>query len=189
MTLPKPGLARSILSAILLLACLASATFALAGNADTPFSRFRAEAMRGDADAQVSLGALYYEGAGGAPQDNKLAAYWYRQAAGQGHPNGQLFLGAMYEQGKGVPHSQVIAYALYNLSTSAFDYPLAGEFRAHVAQQMSVTQIEAGQALTKKLAIPGHFHEELDRAQRAVNPGPRRPAPAQPDTPRDWIRL
>ena len=62
----------------------------------------RAAAELGDADAQLKLGAIYFNGDGVA-QDHQQAVAWYRKAAGQGLADAQFFLGAMYRFGIGVP--------------------------------------------------------------------------------------
>jgi uncharacterized protein len=42
----------------------------------------------------------------GMPQDPRLAAYWYWQAADQGHPEAQLNLARLYASGNGVKRDQ-----------------------------------------------------------------------------------
>ena len=59
-------------------------------------------AEEGDADAQFSLGYMYYEGEG-VSQDNKEAVKWWRLSAEQGDADAQFNLGVMYDQGEGVP--------------------------------------------------------------------------------------
>jgi TPR repeat protein len=54
------------------------------------------KAEAGDAQAQYSLGAMYYEGRGVA-QDYKEAAKWFARAAEQGYAEAQRQLGFMYE--------------------------------------------------------------------------------------------
>ena len=56
-------------------------------------------AEQGNADAQMLLAQLYYNGYG-VPEDNKTAVKWYRLSAEQGYANSQYSLGLMYvEQG------------------------------------------------------------------------------------------
>jgi TPR repeat protein len=59
-------------------------------------------AAQGDADAEFSLGAMYYMGYG-KPQDFNLAHLWYSKAAEQGQPRALFQLGNLYWEGKGVP--------------------------------------------------------------------------------------
>jgi TPR repeat protein len=42
----------------------------------------------------------------GMPQDSKLAAYWYWQAAENGHPDAQFNLGRLYSSGNGVKRDE-----------------------------------------------------------------------------------
>ncbi len=63
---------------------------------------FRPLAQRGNAEAQINLGMMYYRGQG-VPQDYKEAVKWYQLAAKRGNPYAQLNLGMMYENGQGVP--------------------------------------------------------------------------------------
>ena len=63
---------------------------------------YRKAAEQGDANAQNSLGVMYYKGEG-VPRDHQEAVKWYRKAAEQGHAGAQFNLGLMYHQGEGVP--------------------------------------------------------------------------------------
>jgi uncharacterized protein len=65
------------------------------------FKRARKDAERGDLDAALALGMMYYAGAG-TPQNYDEALKWYRRAAEQGNPVAQNSLGVMYLQGHGV---------------------------------------------------------------------------------------
>ena len=59
-------------------------------------------AEQGNAKAQKSLGDMYLDGHGVAPDDVE-AVKWYRMAADQGYAEAQLKLGTMYYRGQGVP--------------------------------------------------------------------------------------
>ena len=58
------------------------------------FSKLPAS-IRGNADAQVTLGVMYYAGED-VPQDYKKALKWFQKAANQGDDNAQYHLGLMY---------------------------------------------------------------------------------------------
>lgn len=62
----------------------------------------RKKAEAGDANAQYSLAACYYNGEG-VPQDYTEAVKWYRKAAKQGIADAQLKLGLCYDGGDGTP--------------------------------------------------------------------------------------
>jgi len=61
-----------------------------------------AQAERGVADAQFSLGLKFANGKGPA-HDYARAAHWYRKAAEQSHALAQFNLGVMYAEGQGMP--------------------------------------------------------------------------------------
>ncbi|MEQ1750464.1 MAG: tetratricopeptide repeat protein [Prosthecobacter sp.] len=64
-------------------------------------AEIRANAEKGDAKAQNSLGLRYDEG-NGVTQDAGEAATWYRKAAEQGYADAQFNLGLCYASGAGV---------------------------------------------------------------------------------------
>lgn len=125
---------------------------------------FRKAANQGDAAAQYGLGKMFYNGYG-VPQDYGQAAAWFRKAAEQGYADAQNNLGAMYDNGHGVPRDLIVAYALYNLS-AAKDFshksPATHNRNTH-AEHMTPTQIEAGQALSRKMSVKGNLLRALDQ--------------------------
>jgi len=62
----------------------------------------QAQAERGDAEAQFSLGLRFANGQGPA-LDYAQAARWYLKAAEQSHALAQFNLGVMYAEGQGMP--------------------------------------------------------------------------------------
>jgi len=75
----------------------------------------RADAEKGDADAQYNL-ALMYRFGKGVPENDTEAVKWYRKAAEQGHAKAQSNLGYMYDHGEGVPENKIKAYLWYSLA-------------------------------------------------------------------------
>ena len=69
-------------------------------------------AEQGDVDAQNDLGMMYAEGVS-MPQDQEMAAQWFRRAAEQGYAAAQFNLGVMYEEGRGVPQDDKVAAQWY----------------------------------------------------------------------------
>ena len=65
-------------------------------------------AEQGNAQAQFSLGKMYYEGQG-VRQDYTQAVQWYRKAAEQGDAEAQFNLGVMYAEGRGVSQDLALA--------------------------------------------------------------------------------
>jgi TPR repeat protein len=89
------------------------AACARAGTAQTAaVAEIRAQAERGDADAQYRLGRMCAKGEG-VPQDYMLAVEWFRKAAQQGNAKGQNAMGTMYASGTGVPQDYMQAIAWY----------------------------------------------------------------------------
>ncbi len=82
------------------------------GDYDKAATLFRAEAERGDSEAQYMLGVLYGNSLLG-PRDPADAARWYQKAADQGHPDAEDALGYLYDFGLGVPRDDAKAEALY----------------------------------------------------------------------------
>lgn len=106
----------------------------LRASADTPaapwldetLARIQRQAARGDAEAQVDLGALYEAGLGVA-EDNAEALRWYQQAGAQGNVYGQYFSGLMLGRGgKGVV-KDVDAAAQWFARANAQQFYLAEE--------------------------------------------------------------
>ena len=135
-----------------------------------------------------------YKSGQGVPQDYKEAVVWYRKAAEQGHAAAQNNLGTMYEHDQGVPQLKVVAYALYNLSTSGdpSEANKASQNRTRMAESMNPRELEAGQDLTRELAKPGDFLKALDKytskptvkekSTRVANDDPVTPANQEPPT-------
>ncbi len=69
-------------------------------------------ADQGEADAQVLLGDLYFQGIG-LPANYSLAWTWYNRAALNDDPIGQYKLGKMYWDGIGVPRDDTKAVEWY----------------------------------------------------------------------------
>jgi TPR repeat protein len=80
---------------------------------------YRLAASQGNAQAQCSLGLMFYNGHG-VLKDYGEAVKWYRLAATQGDAAAQGNLGLMFENGKGVPQDYVSAHMWFNLAASRF---------------------------------------------------------------------
>ena len=73
------------------------------------------QAQLGDANAQVNVGTLYYQGLG-VTQSYTEAVKWFELAANQGNAQGQFNLGNMYSQGQGVLQDYSAAVKWFQLS-------------------------------------------------------------------------
>lgn len=93
-------------------------------------AQVRAQADRGDAEAQLKLGSMYATGAG-VNQDLKKAARWHRKAAEQGLASAQYQLGLDFAEGSGVKPDAIEA---------------AKWFRKAAEQGLVQAQVELGRA-------------------------------------------
>jgi len=108
-------------------------------------------------------------------------------AAEQGDAQARFNLGLMFESGAGgLPKNRVIAYALYNLVAATSDSLFyassetlsskAVQERDRLTDKLEMSEIEAGQALTRELAQPGNFGKALDAyLKKAQAPQPAAP--------------
>lgn len=104
--LPGPGMKKSVQLSLLLavLACLLVVLYLYKENVQVFL-----KAHSGDADAQSSLGTLYYK-AGDLP----AAAGWYKKAAEQSHTDARYNLGVIYQNGgEGLPKDEKEAALWY----------------------------------------------------------------------------
>ena len=74
----------------------------------TIIQNIKQSAKTGDANAQYSLGALYYTGQL-IDEDKTQALKWFNKAANQGEPTAQFYLGQMYLNGIGVDKNKLAA--------------------------------------------------------------------------------
>jgi S1-C subfamily serine protease len=70
------------------------------------FRQTKLEAEKGDLEAQVQLGQMYFSGEG-VPQNYKEALKWYRQAAEKGNAGAQNNLALMHLNGNGVAKNPI----------------------------------------------------------------------------------
>ena len=71
------------------------------GDFELALKELRPLIEKNDPNAQFLMGMLYDAGKG-VPQDQAIAASWYRKAAEQNHLMAQTFLGVFYYSGTGV---------------------------------------------------------------------------------------
>ena len=108
-------------------------------------------AIKGQVEAQETLGGLYFFGKGIA-QDFAEAAKWFRKAAEGGDAQSTYLLGYLYEDGKGVPRDAMQAHMWSNLAASQ----LAGEeaervakVRDFIASKLTPDQLAKAQELAR----------------------------------------
>lgn len=78
---------------------------------------FRKASEAGIADAQLHLGAMYFNGHGVA-QDRDEAARWFHKAAVKGNLEAQYILGVLYWDGRGVAKDYVASYMWFNIAST-----------------------------------------------------------------------
>lgn len=83
-----------------------------AGDLQTAAHEYMSAAQDGDADAQDTLGVMYFNGEH-FQKNHVEAAAWFRSAAEQGHDKAQFNLGLAYERGEGVDKDQNEAVRWY----------------------------------------------------------------------------
>jgi uncharacterized protein len=108
---------------------------------------FRAAEL-GLAEAQTSLGYMYYFGQG-VPKDFAQSAKWYRRAVEQGSAPAQFSLGFKYYNGESVQKSVILAYVWFNLAVAQGDEKAANS-RDSLAAKMTREQIAEAQKLSRE---------------------------------------
>lgn len=84
---------------------------------DEALKHFRQAAEEGSSDAQLHLGAMYFNGHG-VTQDRDEAARWFHKAAVQGNLEAQYILGVIYWDGRGVAKDYVASYMWFNIAST-----------------------------------------------------------------------
>ena len=97
-----------------LLVCFVSLLFATQLHANS-FQFTQNQAEKGDANAQLALGDMYYFG-DVVTENLPLALKWYQLAAEQGQVDAQYYLGMMHENGDGVAVNTQFARKWYQLA-------------------------------------------------------------------------
>jgi TPR repeat protein len=92
----------------------------------------------GTAAAEYELGLRYAAGAG-VPQDESVAAEWFKKAANRGHRAAQRALSEMYLGGRGVPKDVVRAYTWARIAARGGNQS-APEVQS-IGSQMTASQI------------------------------------------------
>jgi TPR repeat protein len=82
----------------------------------TALKHFRKAAEEEAADAQLHLGAMYFNGHGVA-QDRDEAARWFHKAALRGNLEAQHILGVIYWDGRGVTRNYVSSYMWFDIAS------------------------------------------------------------------------
>ena len=119
-----------------------------AGDYTTAFAKFAPLAHAGNAQAQFTLGTMYYKG-NGVPQNDVKSAKWHHRAAEAGHASAQFTLGTMYATGKGVKQDNRISYMWLDLATGQ-GHKLSVEIRDVVANLMTPAQLTEAKKMSRQ---------------------------------------
>ena len=112
-------------------------------------------AERGNADARVYLGRMYFEGEG-VQQDYAEAMKWYRKAAEQGHADAMILLGFMLEAGQ----------------VGSKNYPEAMKWYRTAADQGRVdAQYALGNMYEEGKGVPQDYRAAVEWYRKAADQG------------------
>jgi tetratricopeptide (TPR) repeat protein len=195
------GLAAHCMRVIAMALCFALAIAAAPARADDTADvqmadRYQRAAERGDAAAQMYMGAIFSAGIG-RPQSDRDAFLWFSQAAEAGNSQAQLILSGLYAIGRGVQKSNVDAYkwALIGASgrNSTEDRNGAQQLMAQLARRMNESEIASAKSQADRWR-PDTSPQRLASARyNAAPPPPNRnvaaPAEARAITPDRAVEL
>ncbi|MCG8324125.1 MAG: hypothetical protein MI673_01295, partial [Thiotrichales bacterium] len=160
-------------------------TDAHAGTTDdgADVGQIRPLAIQGDADAQLQLAEMYYQGKG-LSQDYTQAFLWYRRAAQQGNVDAQYKLGNIYLMGEGIDQDDKQAAIWYEKAADQGHAAARHNYEnlQRLAASRTLASIEkestpvrsATPSLDTQATNPGQTDDELatrspDAASRTVN--------------------
>lgn len=125
---------------------------------ETPFiSELRAQARRGNAEAQVKLGVCYVEGKGVASDDDE-AVVWFKKAADLGSAKAKFQLGQMCLRGRGMTRDEVEALRWFR--EAAEQGNADGQYA--LAQLIYPEDIQEGLKWYQFAATQGHSGAQCD---------------------------
>jgi tetratricopeptide (TPR) repeat protein len=111
--------------------------------------RYQRAAERGDATAQMYMGAILSAGIG-RPQSDRDAFLWFSRAAEAGNSQAQLILSGLYAIGRGVQKSNVDAYKWALVAAagrnSTEDRNGAQQLMAQLARRMSESEVASAKS-------------------------------------------
>lgn len=116
---------------------------------------YRAEAAKGDANAQRMLGFCYFFGEG-VGKDLAKAVFWYRKAANQGYAEGQFDLGSCYAAGQGVTQDLTEAVTWY---------------RKAAEQGYAMAQLKLGDCYAQGKGVPADLVQANSWYRKAADQG------------------
>jgi len=131
------------------------------GDYATAVQLLRPLAENGNAQAQNSLGALYYNGKG-VTKDFKDALKWYRLSAAQGNISAQVNLASMYYEGEGTAEDLVRAYMWLSLAATG-GHTDAARMRDIVSKGMTAQQLTEARSLAAMCELSSYKKMRVSR--------------------------
>jgi len=120
------------------------------------FAYTKCKAEKGDAEAQLSMGIIYRDGADGPPQNYIEAKNWFLKSAENGNGMAMYNLGLMFFEGRGVDTDYVRAYTWFSLAASFLPEDGVGtrnrafEYRNRAAEKLNPSQLSGAQEYSSK---------------------------------------
>ncbi len=142
--------------------------------------RYQQAAERGDATAQMYLGAIHSAGVG-RPQSDREAFTWFSRAADGGNAQAQLILSGIYAIGRGVPQSNADAYKWALIAATgnntAEDKNGAQQLLTQLAKRMSDQEVSAAKKQADTWKPNARPIRQVAPRENAPPPPPPPPAP------------
>jgi tetratricopeptide (TPR) repeat protein len=113
--------------------------------------RYQRAAEKGDATAQMYMGAIRAAGVG-RPQSDSEAFGWFSMAAEKGNAQAQLILSGLYAIGRGVPKSNADAYKWALIATAGKNTTEDKDGAQQLLTQLAKRMTDAEVASAKKQA-------------------------------------
>lgn len=134
------------------------------GDWTTAFRLYLQAAARGDLEAEVRLGRMYYDGLG-RPADPQAAEAWFRKAAGKGNAEAKYRLGLLYSD---------------NRPNAPWDLDVARKLFIEAAGTHAMAALKLGHYYAKGIGVPENHEEARRWFQQAERLGNAEAA--------DWLR-
>jgi TPR repeat protein len=112
---------------------------------------YRRAAEQGNAEAQLAIAGLYYQGEG-VPRNYATALEWFRAAASQGSATAQASIAVMYERGLGVRRDPVVAHAWLSVAADSGDDAARRRLQGFDSALSSAQRVEAEQLKLRLVA-------------------------------------
>lgn len=143
------------------------------------YKELKPQSEKGDADAQLKIGLMHYQGRGAA-KDYGEALQWFKKSASLGNPLAQANVAYMYEKGEGAPQNHREAAAWYRKAAEGGNVPAQFTLGAMYEKGLGVKSDEVQALMWYNLAAAqGHGKAKAQRDRITVWMSPDQIAEAQ----------